>query len=437
MGNLSRKKEALNDEESQEGKVLAFLDSLQNARISGVSQETLDNFLHDIGLVSVRDINFRGIEIYKPKYGERALPIIKTLREVIPEYLAKLIALTGGTEAPVGLQFVSRPELERKNADASRTDHLEEEKYVPIDDDGQPVEGITHKFGRRVLVTFTYDCAAYCRFCTRGRKVGGELHTMPREKIDRALNWIEKNSKKHPGDKTGINEVILSGGDPLAMKKSDFPYVMQRIGDMQRAGKLDLVRIGTRYPIHDPWHIQDWHYEGIKKLVRPNIMLHINHPAEITADAVEVFDRLRLECNATLRSQTVLLKGVNDEEDVLRRLFLKLAVYQVFDYYVFLNDRNFWNDQFTVARRKVERLFYNLRRDGSGLANSFTVVDDVGELPDEGGGGFRGKLPLYIGGFHPVDNSVSRDYDGRRIGPKKQKNGRPILPLRRRRDNLR
>lgn len=381
----------------------AFLDSVDNARIEGVTQQELNSFLHGMGTIRIGDLSFKGIELYKPKGRERALPIIKTLREVIPQYLAKLIALTGGIEGPIGRQFVSRPELEQVSADANRTDWLEEDEYIPEDVEGKPVKGLTHKYGERVLGTFTYDCAAYCRFCTRGRRVGGELHTMPMEEIVRALDWIEAHSKKHPDDKEGINEVILSGGDPLAMAPEAFLYVTKRLGDMQRAGKIDLVRIGTRVPVHNPYAFKEHHLQGLENLVRPNLMLHVNHPAEITEDFVELADKLRAH-GAILRSQTVLLAGVNDDTDTMERLMNKLVKFGVVPYYVFLNDRNFWNDHFTVSLKRAIEIFLDFIQHNTGLACSFDVVIDVGHG--------RGKVRVPISDFWKIDWSQYKDYDG-------------------------
>jgi lysine 2,3-aminomutase len=383
---------------------LAFLDSAEKAYVEGINPAQLDSFLHGLGTIRIGDLKFHGIELYRPQGSRRALPIIETLREVIPAYLLKLIALTGGADGPLGKQFISRPDLEQAEADPERTDWLEEDEYIPVDESGVPVEGLTHKYGERVLATLTYDCAAYCRFCTRGRRVGGELHTLSKEKIDRALDWIEKNSKQHPDDERSINEVILSGGDPLAMEPQAFLYVTKRLGDMQRAGKLDIVRIGTRLPVHNPYGLKAHHYEGLKNLQNPNVMLHINHPCEVTDDFLEVARRLQTECGALLRSQTVLLRAVNDDADVMRRLMKKLVKNQIVPYYVFLNDRNFWNDHFTVSLDEARRIFADYRRELTGLAGTLQVVIDTGHG--------RGKVPVPIGEFWDYNPDQFRDYDG-------------------------
>lgn len=319
----------------------------------------------------------RGTEVMLPHGG---------LPEVIPPYLQKLILETGGPNGPIGLQFVARPDLESSQYDTSERDPLLEDlnevapglvyKYrAGVDQEG-------HSYAGRALFTITRNCASYCRYCTRGREVGipanqesdlgGALsHTshLSKEQINESLEYI----KNEPG----LNEIILSGGDPLTVKPEVLGYVCYKLGELQRSGKLSIVRIGTRVPIHNPGQIKDVHIEALKFLRNPRFMIHANHPAELTPQALEVLQRLKREAGGTIMSQTVLLRGVNDNIDVLYGLFTKWAEEGFVPYYVFQNDAVSWAKHFTVPIEEAIQLWQKLRPRLSGVAATARFVIDV------------------------------------------------------------
>lgn len=340
-----------------------------------------------------------------PPRGNKASLPHGGLPEIFSMYLHKLIEETGGPLGPIGLQFVAQPEKEKKYFVASGMDPLNEDHH-------EEAPGLVYKYrGKlnpdgtvktygRALWTVTRYCASYCRFCTRGREVGymgsSELNknaTLAQKAYlsDEDLDQVEKYLDEHPE----INEIILSGGDPLTTPMKYLTKVLDRLAARQDAGKLHIVRIGSRFPIHNPIGIKDWHYEVVGRLRNPYLMVHINHPAELTEQALAVLYRFRKESMATVMSQSVLLKGVNDNEDTLYTLFSNLAREGIRPYYVYQNDDVCWAKHFTVPMKQAITIWNNLRPRLSGVAATARFVIDVPK-------GY-GKIPLPEGGAWNVD----------------------------------
>ncbi len=250
----------------------------------------------------------------------------------------------------------------------------------------------------RALWTITRHCASYCRFCTRGREVGipagqeggstAALSHTPHllmDQIEKTLAYIEKEP--------GINEIILSGGDPMTINPKILYYVLGRLADLQRIGKLAIVRIGTRVPIHNPLLLQSVHFEAAKQIRNLRLMVHINHPLELTPQTLGVLERFRKESGAIVMSQTVLLNGVNDEVKTLYELFTKLTSEGIVPYYVYQNDPVYWARHFTVPIKRAIKIWQKLRPMLSGVAATARLVIDTpngyGKVPiPEGNGWF-------------------------------------------------
>jgi lysine 2,3-aminomutase len=358
---------------------------------------------------STPSVRPRGAEMMLPHGG---------LPESFPMYLAQLIEETGGPTGPIGLQFVSRPDMERKYYSTGMKDPLIEDEhevapglvYKYTTRDKRPGKKSKHFFYGRALWTITRNCAAYCRFCTRGREVGiiagnkgvsdAALANTPHltiEQIDETLAFIE--------NEPNLNEIILSGGDPLTVSPKILHYVLGKLGDLQRKGKLSIVRIGTRAPIHNPIIIRDPQIEAIKQLRNPRMMIHINHPSELTEQSIAVLNRFRGECLGVVMSQTVLLKGVNDDVDTLYQLFMKCAENGIVPYYVFQNDAVYWAKHFTVPLKRAIKMWQELRPMLSGVAATARFVIDVAN-------GY-GKIPVPEGGAWNVDYDQGfKDFHG-------------------------
>ncbi len=321
----------------------------------------------------------RGREVMLPGGG---------LPEVIPPYLKSLIIKTGGVNGPIGMQFVVDLESEWASHDLEK-DPLNEDEHLVA-------PGVVYKYPGRVLFTPIFSCSAYCRFCTRGREVG-VAKGLTMAQIEESLNFIEGEGS--------IREVIVSGGDPLVMRDRALMYILERLGGIQKRDKLDFVRVGTRLPIVNPPGIKEWHYEALKNLQIPHLMVHINHPEELTPQSIAVLTKFRMECNATVMSQSVLLRGVNDNPDVLAELFTKLAKNGIRPYYLYQNDPVPWARRFTVPVPEAIEIWQKLRPRLSGIVATARFVIDT---PD----GY-GKIPVPEGGAWEVNyKSGYRDFQG-------------------------
>lgn len=338
------------------------------------------------------------------------------LPEIISPYLRKLIKKTGGAKGPIGLQFVAQPAMERKFKGRGIVDPFEEDKNEVAPGLVYRYRGKVRKNGKadyfgRALWTVTRYCASYCRFCFRGREVG-RVKSDPNSKAailrspilsDADLKKVFKYIADHPE----LNEVILSGGDPFFTSRQYLEKIIHGLVNLQKKQQLDIVRFGTRLPIQNPKIFKDWHYKLVGRIKNPYILLHVNHPLEITPEVLKVLYRLRKESLATILSQTVLLKGVNDSAQVLQELFNKLTVEGVRPYYLFQNDPVYWADHFTVPIPKAMQIWSTLRRRLSGIAATakFTLEKE----------GSFGKIPVPEGGSWKFDESGFKDFKGKWI----------------------
>ncbi len=345
----------------------------------------------------------RGAEVTNPEGG---------LPEMISPYLVELIARTGGADGPIGRQYIAQPEKERE---------LKGRAVDPFDEDKNEVApGLIYKykgalledgsvdFYGRGLWTVTRFCASYCRFCFRGREVGKvENDPLAKAAILRGAFLSDKQLEevfKYISDRPELNEIIVSGGDPFTVPQVYFEKIVNGLAQLQRDGKLDIVRFGTRLPMQNPGAMRDWHYELISRIKNPYILVHVNHSEELTEEAVAVLCRFRKECLANVLSHTVLLKGVNNEVSVLQDLFNKLTAEGVRPYYLFQNDPIYWADHFTVPLAEATVLWAALRRRLSGVAGTVKFT-----IEREGG---LGKIPLPEAGAWDFDPTKFRDFSG-------------------------
>jgi lysine 2,3-aminomutase len=319
---------------------------------------------------------------------------IKTggLPEQINSYLRKLILLTGGPNGPIGIQFVADPK--RENPEVPNPDYIGSDDSL-IEDDHVEVNGVVNKYKNRVLVITTGKCVAYCRFCTRGRLVGKpEEKAKSKEEIDAAFEYIKQD--------TEIQELIFSGGDPFTLPPEIFEHVITRIIELQKSGQIRSVRFGTRAPIHGG-EVAEHVIEQLKRLKRPpHVMLHVNHPKEITTKVVECINKL-LGAKARLFSQTVILAGVNDDAEVMEELFNKLDEYGVTPYYAFTGDPTAWGEKYKVPMSKIQSNFKRFRARMSGVAGMVRVVIDVP--------GGHGKITSEEGFW--IDEKTFSDFEGK------------------------
>jgi lysine 2,3-aminomutase len=345
----------------------------------------------------------RGTEVMLPHGG---------LPEMVSLHLINLIKKTGGRSGPIGTQFLAQPDKEKRYFQKKSSDPL-------IEDEHEVAPGLVYKYcGKlnskgwvechgRVLWTVTRFCASYCRFCTRGREVGLPTYVksesnaaiskkpyLSDEEINMVFDYLEKHKE--------INEVLISGGDPLTVPEPYLTKIINGLVKLQKKGKIDIIRIGTRLPISSPLSVKKWHYQLLAKIKNPYLMVHINHPAELTKETISVLNKFRKTAMASVLSQSVLLKGVNDSVDTLHELFQTMTKEGIRPYYVFQNDPVYWAQHLTVPIKQAVRIWEQLRPMLSGIAATARFVIDTPF-------GF-GKIPVPEGKAWKVDYSHFFDY---------------------------
>lgn len=321
------------------------------------------------------------------------------LPEVVSPYLIKLINKTGGRKGPIGRQFIAQPRKEKVHSRDGASDPLAEKEHEVALGLIYKYKGKINKRGQvlyygRVLWTITHFCASYCRFCTRGREVGCQQSLLSSAEIQKVFDYLKKRKE--------INEVIVSGGDPLVTPRAYLTEIITGLANLQKEGAIQIVRVGTRLPVHNPVLVQNWHYRLLAKLKNPYLMVHLNHPAEMSVATLEVLGKFRRISGATVLSQTVFLKGVNDSVKTLGDLFNKMVCEGIRPYYVYQNDPVYWAIHFTVPIKKAIKIWEKVRPRLSGLAATARFVIDAPF-------GF-GKIPLPEGNAWEVDYSRFFDF---------------------------
>ncbi|MFA4891178.1 MAG: radical SAM protein [Candidatus Gracilibacteria bacterium] len=358
------------------------------------------------GSVCMQRIVPRGLKAMLPHGG---------IPEVISPYMIGLIAQTGGADGPIGKQFVAQIDKEKEHYVDGDVDPLAEDEHEVAPGVVYKYRGSFKKDGTvktygRVLWTVTRFCATYCRFCTRGREIGipPNFKAQTCSALARSPFLSDEDIKKvfkFLRDHREINEVILSGGDPLTAPRPYLTKIMEGLVALQQTGDLDIIRLGTRLPIVNPSGVQDWHYELLAKVRHPYLMVHVNHPAELTPEATKVLDNFMKKSYAVVSSQSVFLKGVNDSEDTLFELFVKLTKNGIRPYYLFQNDPVYWAQHFTIPFKKALAIWGRLRPRLSGMAATARFVIDTPF-------GY-GKIPVPESRAWKVDYSSFCDFKGK------------------------
>jgi len=286
------------------------------------------------------------------------------LARINPYYLS-LIRYPGD---PIWLQAVP-DEVELYDIDAS-DDPLNEESM-------SPVPNITHRYPDRVLFLTTSQCGLYCRFCTRKRKVGDSSKINMKE-FESAFRYLEEH--------TEVNDVILSGGDPLMLSDNMLEKIFIRLRQIPH---IQIIRLGTKMPCVLPQRITPQLCDMIKKYHPIYVNTHFNHPWEITEESKKACGMLA-DAGCPVGCQTVLLKGVNDDPEVMKELMKKLLAARVRPYYLYQADLTKGANHFRTPIDVGLEIMDNLRGHISGLAVPQFVIDAPG------GGGKIPLLPEYV-----------------------------------------
>lgn len=257
---------------------------------------------------------------------------------------------------PIRLQAVPRAvEVDEKVQALGEPDPFKEEGSIP---------GLTHRYPDRVLFTLTTFCAVYCRHCMRKRIFQEGERARTKEEIDRFVEYLKSREE--------VREVLLSGGEPLSVSNEKLNYVLSKIREVSH---VEVIRIGTRLPVLAPQRFFDDELLGILEKHSPIwINTHFNHPREITEESAEAVERL-LRHGVPVNNQTVLLKGVNDNPEVVLKLMRELLRIKVRPVYLFHCDPVKGAVHFRTSLEKGLEIMEYLRGKISGMGIPTYAVD--------------------------------------------------------------
>jgi len=245
-------------------------------------------------------------------------------------------------------------------------DPLAEKKY-------SPVRGIIHKYSDRVIFCPTYACPVRCEFCFRKSLVDGKNGELIKKEVAAAINYIKKDKS--------IREVILSGGEPLTLDDKTLLNILKKLRAIPHVA---WIRIHTRIPVTLPSRVTPLLAHILQKAKPLWLVIHINHPKEITPQFKKAVAILR-KADIPLLSQTVLLRGVNDNSKILKNLFYGLVERDIKPYYLHQCDPARGTKKYWVAIKRGKKIMRQLRKEISGICLPTYVVDSP----------HQGKKPLY------------------------------------------
>lgn len=320
----------------------------------------------------LRKRSIASLEALAERFGSEHVGEIDRLRQAAENFEFRIspamVDLIQSPGDPIWRQYV--PTVQELEVQDGLVDSLEE-------DANSPVPNITHRYPDRALFLVSPVCAAYCRFCTRRRKVG-DPEKIPMSQLESAFRYLAE----HPE----IRDVIMSGGDPLLLSDRRIDDICKRLRAIPH---LEVLRIGSRIPCHLPERITPELCGILRKYHPLYINTHFNHPAELTPAAVTALGMLA-DAGIPLGCQTVLLKGVNDDPEVMKLLMQRLLVARVRPYYIYMCDQVAGAEHFRTTVEKGLEIVKALRGWTSGLAVPHFVIDAPG------GGGKIPLLPEYV-----------------------------------------
>lgn len=329
-----------------------------------------------------------GAGLIEPAQSAALNPVLASYAMAITPEMAGLIN-QANPDDPIRRQFVPSPDELRSTPD---------ERNDPIGDDAfSPVRGVVHRYPDRALLKPTHTCPVYCRFCFRREVVGpdgaGNLSTA---ELAAALDYIRTNP--------AIWEVIVTGGDPLVLSPRRLKQIVQALDAIPH---VRIIRFHTRVPVVQPDLINPDFLRALEAKTPIYIALHSNHPRELTPAARRACDQLT-DAGITMVSQTVLLRGINDNVETLAALMRAFVEMRIRPYYLHHPDLARGTAHFRLNLAEGQALVGALRGRLSGLCQPTYVID----IP----GGY-GKSPVGPSYVTPLPDQTEKalveDYQGR------------------------
>lgn len=345
---------------------------------------------------TVKDLAQQGL--LDPTDRERLQAVAERFAVAITPAMLNLIE-PGQAGDPIAAQFLPAVE-ELADSSNDLADPIGDKRHSPI-------PGIVHRYPDRVLLMPVRVCPVYCRFCFRRETVGKDAAGgLSAEELDAAMNYIEGQQ--------AVWEVILSGGDPLILSPRRLRHIVQRLDAIAH---VKVIRIHTRVPVVSPERINDSLVEALGTDKALFVVLHSNHPSELTDEASRACARL-VDKGIPMMSQSVLLKGVNDDAATLEQLLRRLVENRIKPYYLHHADRAPGTAHFRTPLAEGRSLVEQLRGRLSGICQPEYVLDipgGAGKIPagpswveQVQGQGWR--LRDYQGGEHRYREDANEDH---------------------------
>ena len=318
---------------------------------------------------------------HSPAHRELLERVISRYPMRINPYYRRLI---GKENDPIYRQCV--PDIRELDDTGACADPLNEEGH-------SPVYGLTHRYPDRVLLMVSSECAMYCRFCNRKRKVGRSAMVTDTS-IEQGIDYIRAHEE--------VRDVLLSGGDPLLLEDARLEEILTAIYAISH---VEIIRIGTRVPCTLPQRVTPELVALLQKFHPLYINAHFNHPTEITPESSLACNRLA-DVGIPLGCQTVLLKGVNNDVNIMGDLMRKLLTIRVKPYYLFHGDPARGTSHFRTSIKRGLNIIRELQGHTSGLSVPHFAIDLLG------GGGKVPLLPDYLTG-QDGDDLLVTNYAGK------------------------
>ena len=246
---------------------------------------------------------------------------------------------------------------ELNSTEGEKEDPLNEEK-------DSPVPNIVHRYPDRALFLVTNSCSTYCRYCTRSHMVSKENNIIATEsQWEKGFQYIEAHKE--------IRDVIVSGGDPLTLRDDQIEYILKRLHSIKH---VEMIRIGTKVPVVLPMRITKELCDILKKYHPLYMSIHFTHPDELTEET-QLACNMLADAGIQMLSQTVLLKDINDNIDIMKKLMHKLLKIRVKPYYLYQMDRIPGGEHFRTPISTGLSIIKGLAGHTSGLAVPKYIVD--------------------------------------------------------------
>jgi lysine 2,3-aminomutase len=293
------------------------------------------------------------------------------VRRVVEQFS---VALTDEVEALIDPADPADPIAAQFVPSAAELDAAPEELADPIGDERwSPVPGIVHRYPDRVLLKPSLLCPVYCRFCFRREQIGPKGAVLDPAALERAYTYIRERPE--------VWEVVVTGGDPFLLAPRRIAAIVKTLAAIDH---MQVIRFHTRVPVVDPRRVGPALVKALTAEKAVYVVIHANHPRELTEAARGAVARLT-RAGIPLLSQSVLLRGVNDDAAVLEALFRKLVAMRVKPYYLHHPDLARGTAHFRGGIAEGQALMRELRARASGLCQPTYVLD----IP-----GGHGKVPI-------------------------------------------